>query len=91
MLEFREKKKTPVYPIQSWLNGDETLQKELYLLQATEEGGFPLVTRKEKEQKFYEDQKICVFRKFLSLFIACLICSLKFDYCHFKTEEVYLL
>lgn len=57
MLEFRGKKKTPVYPIQGWLNGDETLQKELYLLQATEEDCFALITRKKRNRNFMRIKK----------------------------------
>lgn len=57
--------------------------------EATEEEGFALITTwKEKELKLYENQKICVSKKFLSLFLDCLIFSLTFDYCHFKTEEI---
>ena len=35
---------TPVYPIHSWLSGNETMQKELSLQKATEEGVFALRT-----------------------------------------------
>lgn len=42
--KIQEKKVTPVYPIHSWLNGNKTVQKGLCLLQATEEGGFALIT-----------------------------------------------
>lgn len=42
--KIQEKQMTPVYPIHSWLNGNETVQKGLCLLQATEEGDFALIT-----------------------------------------------
>lgn len=41
--KFKKKKMALIYPTHSWLNRNETLQKELCLPQATE-GGFVLIT-----------------------------------------------